>query len=42
MHGNPNGTDALSQGIMFPSNDRVGAAAASMILVLLRLTSWPF
>ncbi len=31
MHGDPNATDALGQGIMFPSNDRVGAAAASMI-----------
>lgn len=31
MHGNPNATDAFGQGIMFPSNDRVGAAAAAMI-----------
>ncbi|MBN8695795.1 MAG: amino acid permease [Bacteroidetes bacterium] len=31
LKGNPAGTDAFSQGIMFPSNDRVGAAAASMI-----------
>jgi basic amino acid/polyamine antiporter, APA family len=32
MKGDPNAVDALGQGIMFPSNDRVGAAAASMIL----------
>ncbi len=31
MKGNPDATDVLGQGIMFPSNDRVGAAAASMI-----------
>lgn len=31
MHGDPAATDAVGQGIMFPSNDRVGAAAASMI-----------
>lgn len=31
IKGSPSGTDAFSQGIMFPSNDRVGAAAASMI-----------
>lgn len=31
LKGNPAGVDAFSQGIMFPSNDRVGAAAASMI-----------
>lgn len=31
LKGNPAGADAFSQGIMFPSNDRVGAAAASMI-----------
>jgi basic amino acid/polyamine antiporter, APA family len=31
MHGSPTATDVMGQGIMFPSNDRVGAAAASMI-----------
>lgn len=31
LKGNPSAADALGQGIMFPSNDRVGAAAASMI-----------
>jgi APA family basic amino acid/polyamine antiporter len=31
IKGNPAGVDALSQGIMFPNNDRVGAAAASII-----------
>jgi APA family basic amino acid/polyamine antiporter len=31
IKGNPAGSDAFSQGIMFPSNDRVGSAAASMI-----------
>ncbi len=31
MHGSPTATDAMGQGIMFSSNDRVGAAAASMI-----------
>lgn len=31
LNGSPDGVDAYSQGIMFPSNDRVGAAAASMI-----------
>ena len=31
MKGDPAATDVLGQGIMFPSNDRVGAAAASMI-----------
>ncbi len=31
LKGSPEGVDAFSQGIMFPSNDRVGAAAASMI-----------
>lgn len=32
MKGDPNAVDAIGQGIMFPSNDRVGAAAASVIL----------
>ncbi|MCE3280735.1 MAG: putative amino acid-transporting permease [Bacteroidetes bacterium] len=31
MKGNPNAADVIGQGIMFPSNDRVGAAAASVI-----------
>jgi len=31
MHGSPTGTSTIAQGIMFPNNDRVGAAAASMI-----------
>lgn len=31
MKGDPAATGVLGQGIMFPSNDRVGAAAASMI-----------
>ncbi|MES2287488.1 MAG: amino acid permease [Bacteroidota bacterium] len=31
MKGSPTATDVLGQGIMFPSNDRVGAAAASVI-----------
>jgi APA family basic amino acid/polyamine antiporter len=31
LKGNPMAVDALGQGIMFPANDRVGAAAASMI-----------
>ena len=31
LKGDPNGTDAISQGIQFASNDRVGSAAASMI-----------
>lgn len=31
MHGDPNATSVLAQGIMFSNNDRVGAAAASMI-----------
>ncbi|MDQ3046013.1 MAG: amino acid permease [Bacteroidota bacterium] len=32
IKGDPAAADALGQGIMFPSNDRVGAAAASMIM----------
>ncbi|HEY0029929.1 MAG TPA: amino acid permease [Bacteroidia bacterium] len=32
MKGDPNAASVLGQGIMFPSNDRVGAAAASVIL----------
>ncbi|WP_144892692.1 APC family permease [Flavobacterium tiangeerense] len=32
MQGSPSAGDALSNGIMFANNDRVGAAAASMIL----------
>jgi APA family basic amino acid/polyamine antiporter len=32
MQGTPNGTDIASNGIMFASNDRVGAAAASIIM----------
>ena len=32
MQGTPNATDIASNGIMFASNDRVGAAAASMIM----------
>ena len=32
MHGTPNAVDIASNGIMFASNDRVGAAAASMIM----------
>ncbi|WP_158729499.1 MULTISPECIES: APC family permease [unclassified Flavobacterium] len=32
MQGSPSASDALSNGIMFANNDRVGAAAASMIL----------
>ncbi|UQD57388.1 APC family permease [Flavobacterium sp. K5-23] len=32
MHGTPNSTNVLDSGIMFASNDRVGAAAASMIM----------
>lgn len=32
MQGNPNGTSVLEQGIMFAKEDRVGAAAANMIL----------
>ncbi|HEX8517032.1 MAG TPA: amino acid permease [Bacteroidia bacterium] len=31
MKGNPGAVDVMGQGIMFPSNDRVGAAAASVI-----------
>jgi APA family basic amino acid/polyamine antiporter len=31
LKGSPVATDVLGQGIMFPSNDRVGAAAASII-----------
>jgi APA family basic amino acid/polyamine antiporter len=31
MNGDPNATDVMGQGIMFPDNDRVGAAAASVI-----------
>lgn len=31
LHGNPSATDVIGQGIMFPTNDRVGAAAASVI-----------
>lgn len=31
MNGNPNGTTVLEKGIMFASEDRVGAAAANMI-----------
>ncbi|MCW3103013.1 MAG: amino acid transporter [Bacteroidetes bacterium] len=31
MKGDPNAADVIGQGIMFPSNDRVGAAAASVI-----------
>lgn len=31
MNGNPNGTTVLERGIMFASEDRVGAAAANMI-----------
>ncbi len=32
LHGNPDGTSVVQKGIMFASDDRVGAAAASMIL----------
>ena len=32
MQGSPGATDVFSSGIMFASNDRVGAAAASMIM----------
>lgn len=32
LHGNPAATDAFNNGIMFASNDRVGAAAAGMIM----------
>jgi APA family basic amino acid/polyamine antiporter len=32
MHGNPSAGDAFSNGIMFASNDRVGTAAAGMIM----------
>ncbi|RTY92376.1 APC family permease [Flavobacterium sp. GT3R68] len=32
MHGNPNTVDVAGNGIMFASNDRVGAAAASVIM----------
>jgi APA family basic amino acid/polyamine antiporter len=32
LQGNPVGEDALAKGIMFVSNDRVGAAAASVIM----------
>lgn len=32
LQGNPVGEDALAKGIMFASNDRVGAAAASVIM----------
>lgn len=32
IHGTPNSSDIVSNGIMFASNDRVGAAAASMIM----------
>ena len=32
MHGTPNSNDVVANGIMFASNDRVGAAAASMIM----------
>ncbi len=32
MQGSPSASDTLSNGIMFANNDRVGAAAASMIL----------
>ena len=31
LNGNPHATDAIGQGIMFASNDRVGAGAASVI-----------
>ncbi|HXC05296.1 MAG TPA: amino acid permease [Bacteroidia bacterium] len=31
LHGNPAGTDAMSRGITFAADDRVGAAAASVI-----------
>ncbi len=31
LHGDPNGTDVVSRGIQFATNDRVGAAAASQI-----------
>jgi len=31
IHGNPEATDAIGQGIMFASNDRVGTGAASVI-----------
>ena len=31
VHGNPEATDVIGQGIMFSSNDRVGTAAASVI-----------
>ncbi len=31
LHGNPAASDVIGQGIMFPNNDRVGAAAASVI-----------
>jgi APA family basic amino acid/polyamine antiporter len=32
MQGDPNGVTPEAQGIMFPANDRIGAAAASMIM----------
>lgn len=32
MHGTPNSNEVVANGIMFASNDRVGAAAASMIM----------
>lgn len=32
LHGTPNSNDVVANGIMFASNDRVGAAAASMIM----------
>ena len=32
MHGTPNSNDVVANGIMFAYNDRVGAAAASMIM----------
>ncbi|MEI6488435.1 MAG: amino acid permease [Bacteroidota bacterium] len=31
LHGNPAASDVIGQGVMFPNNDRVGAAAASVI-----------
>jgi APA family basic amino acid/polyamine antiporter len=31
LNGDPNGTDAMAQGIQFAANDRVGTAAATMI-----------
>jgi APA family basic amino acid/polyamine antiporter len=32
MHGTPGASDIAGNGIMFASNDRVGAAAAGMIM----------